>query len=338
MKKLLSLLMIMLLSVTLFGCNSKTEPETVVEETAFYPVTVTDQAGREVTIESEPEKIVSGYYISTSTIIALGLKDKLVGIEAKAGKRPIYKLSAPELIDLPNVGSAKEFDLEGCIALEPDLVILPKKLKDAAETMSELGIKVLLVNPEDGTLLEEMISLICKATNNEAMGTELVDFSNRYEALLAERNNGTESPKVYLAGNSDVLETAGKAMFQSTMLEQAGLTNVAEDIEDTYWANVSYEQLLAYNPEYIIIASEAEYGVEDVLNNPDLAMLDAIKEGKVLKLPMTAESWDSPVASSVLGSLWLAANIKPEVISSDECAKIINEYYETFYGFTYPEQ
>ena len=50
-------------------------------------------------------------------MIALGLDDKLVGVEAKADKRNIYKLSAPELTSLPSVGTAKEFDLEGCAAL-----------------------------------------------------------------------------------------------------------------------------------------------------------------------------------------------------------------------------
>ena len=101
-------------------------------EQTVYPITVTDQAGREVTIEKEPSSIVSGYYISSSLLIALGLKDKVVGIEAKADKRPIYKLAAPELTELPNVGTAKEFNLETCAALSPDLVILPMKLKDAA--------------------------------------------------------------------------------------------------------------------------------------------------------------------------------------------------------------
>ena len=90
-----------------------------------WPLTVTDQAGRQVTIEKAPEKLVSGYYISTSLLIALGLEDQLVGIEAKAAKRAIYRLSAPELIDLPSVGTAKEFDLEGCAALAPDLVSCP---------------------------------------------------------------------------------------------------------------------------------------------------------------------------------------------------------------------
>ena len=43
-------------------------------------------------------------------------RDKMVGIEAKADKRAIYKLAAPDLIELPSVGTAKEFDLEGCAA------------------------------------------------------------------------------------------------------------------------------------------------------------------------------------------------------------------------------
>ena len=38
------------------------------------------------------------------------------------------------------------------------------------------------------------------------------------------------------------------------------------DSTDTYWANISYEQLLAWNPDYIIIAADATYSVDDVIN------------------------------------------------------------------------
>ena len=94
--------------------------EPAAAETAVtYPLTVTDQLGREVTIETEPKTLASGYYISTSLLIALGVQDKLVGVEAKADKRTLYSLSAPELQSLPSIGTAKEFDLEGCAALTP---------------------------------------------------------------------------------------------------------------------------------------------------------------------------------------------------------------------------
>ena len=129
MKKVMILLLTLVLLLSACA-QSGTVPTQPSEEA--YPMTLTDMAGRTVTLNAKPEKLVSGYYISTSALIALGLEDNLVGVEAKADKRAIYRLSAPQLVDLPSVGTAKEFDLEGCIALQPDLVILPLKLKEAA--------------------------------------------------------------------------------------------------------------------------------------------------------------------------------------------------------------
>ena len=116
LKKYLSLSLACALLISMIGCGTASAPaetvpatesvteqaaETVTEtasaeteETASeeaieaaettYPVTLTDQAGREVTLEAEPETIVSGYYSPSSLLIALGLKVKMVGIEAKA--------------------------------------------------------------------------------------------------------------------------------------------------------------------------------------------------------------------------------------------------------------
>lgn len=301
------------------------------------PVTVTDQAGREVTIEKTPQRLVSGYYISTSLLIALGLEDQMVGIEAKAAKRPIYRLSAPELIDLPNVGTAKEFDLEGCAALEPDLVILPLKLKNAAETLESLGMDVLLVNPENQELLLDMMDLIAAATGKEAEVRKLKEFTSTQAQVLAEALAAVETPTVYLAGNSSMLSTAGDAMYQSDMIRLAGGLNAAAGIADPYWVEISYEQLLAWNPEYIVLASDASYTVEDVLNDPNLAACKAVMNGQVVQLPNKAEAWDSPVPSSILGALWLANVLHPEQVSQEMCIALIDEYYETFYHFTYSE-
>lgn len=332
MKKILPLLLCLALLLSLTAVASAEN----VENTQ-YPVTLTDQAGREVTIQEEPQRIVSGYYISTSALIALGLQDKLVGIEAKAAKRPIYQRSAPQLMDLPNVGTAKEFDLEGCAALEPDLVILPLKLKDAAKTLEDLGFPVLLVNPEDQAQLEEMISLIAAATNSQSSAQALLDFTAAQEALLEKTLEGTRPPSVYLGGNSALLSTAGDAMYQSDMIRLAGGVNAAAELTDTYWVEISYEQLLAWDPDYILLASDAGYTVEDVLADPNLADCAAVKNGNVFKMPGKAEAWDSPVPSGILGAVWLANLLHPEAFTEEDCAEVIDEYYETFYGFTYSE-
>jgi len=329
MKKLLSVLLV--LAMTLSLCMPAFAQETV------YPITVVDHTGREVTIEKEPEKLVSGYYISTSLLIALGLEEKLVGIEAKADQRPIYRLSAPELIDLPSVGTAKEFDLEGCIALEPDLVILPVKLKNAVKTLESLGIDVLLVNPENQALLTGMMYMIAMLTNTQSKAQALLDFTAVQQAHLSEVLAGAKAPSVYLAGNSSFLSTAGRAMYQSDMIRLSGGMNVADAITDPYWVEIDYEQLLAWNPEYIILASDASYTVEDVLADSNLEGCKAVANGCVYQLPSKAEAWDSPVPSGILGSVWLANVLHSDLFSDEACSSLIDEYYETFYGFTYSE-
>ncbi len=353
MKKLISLLLIFAMLLSFAACGkaspaptaaptaAPTEPAPVETEPAeteaptespAYPVTLTDHAGREVTIPAEPARIVSGYYISTSAMLALGLKDCLVGIEAKADKRAIYKLSAPKLIDLPNVGTAKEFDLEGCIALEPDLVVLPLKLKSAAESLEALGIPVLLVNPESQELLLSMVDLIAQAAGAREAAQALYAFLQEQEDVLAGITG--EAPTVYLGGNSSLLSTAGANMYQSGMIDQAGGINAAAELTDTYWAEISYEQLLAWDPEYIILASDATYTVEDVLTDANLADCRAVVNGNVFHVPGDVEAWDSPIPSGILGSLWLASVLHPDTITPEEASAAANAFYEQFYGFT----
>lgn len=361
-KKTLSLLLALAMALSLAACGAQpdasgsepaSQPEAVSEPASdtpeaadptaqpdgasetSYPVTVTDQAGRQVTIESQPETLVSGYYITTSLLIALGLQDELVGIEAKADTRPIYALSAPELLELPSVGTAKEFDLEGCAALAPDLVILPLKLESAADSLAELGIPALLVNPEDQTLLNEAVTLIGAATNTQARAQALLDFSAEQEQRLADTLAGAETPSVYLAGNSDFLSTAGDAMYQSDMIRMAGGVNAAAEITDTYWAEVSYEQVLAWDPDYIVLASDAGYTVDDVLADPNLAGCAAVENGNVFQIPGDAEAWDSPVPGGILGAVWLSSVLHPDLCPEADSLAVIDEFYQTFYGFAY---
>lgn len=347
MKKLLALLLALLMVLSMAACSESEETaaeetaeetvqeETVIEEAPHYPVTVTDQAGREVVIEEAPETLVSGYYISSSALIALGQTEKFVGIEAKADKRPIYSLAAPELIALPSVGTAKEFDLEGCLALEPDLVILPMKLKDTAATLEEMDVDVLVVNPESRQQLSEMVALFGTALDCEEKAAELTGFIGDIESALSGWTAGAEAPAVYLAGNSSFLSTAGGAMYQSDLIELAGGDNVAAEIEDTYWAEVSYEQVLAWDPAYIILASDASYTVEDVLADPALAGCTAVANGNVYQLPSDVEAWDSPVPGGILGAVWTASVLHPELVAADVVDMTVETFYATFYGFEY---
>ncbi len=340
MKKIIALILAITLLFSFAACtgsNDNGESNNLGANLAAemsFPVELTDQLGREVTIEKKPEKIVSGYYISTSLLIALGLEDNLVGIEAKADSRPIYKLAAPQLLELPSVGTAKNFDLEGCAALNPDLVILPAKLKDSIPALEELGITVIAINPEDNDLLSEAIDLVAVATGTFDKAKELKAFNEKLLSEIGTAIKDSETPSVYLSSNGTFTAAAGANMYQNSIILNAGGTNAAAEITDTSWAKVSYEQINKWNPDVIVIASDADYTVEDVLSDSAVSQVTAVKEKRVYKMPDSFESWDSPVPSGVLGTAWLANKLHPDKYSDEAYEKAVKEFYETFYGFT----
>lgn len=344
-KRMLPLLLSLALAVSLLsGCSGAPAPTPTPAETGSQgewigpgpetgPIVLTDQTGREVTLETPAETLVSGYYISTSACIALGLKDRMVGIEKKI--IPIYDLAAPEFNDLPKVGTAKEFDLEGCLALEPDLVILPKKLKDAAETISAQGIPVLLVNPESQEQLADMLELIGRATGTEDTAARLISTyqasANKLENLNS-RLDDSQKPSVYLGGNGSYLSTAPRDMYQADLIRLGGGVNAADELEGDSWTDVSYEQILAMNPDVILLPSDASYTVDDVLGDSQLAGVAAVESGRVYAMPNSFEAWDSPVPSCFLGSEWIMSVLHPDLLPVDELRQDAAQFYQEFYG------
>ena len=316
--------------------ESEAAPEAVdpAPPDCIHTLVVTDHAGRMVTIDRVVERIISGFYISTSAIIALGLEDKLVGIEARADMRPIYALAAPHLLELPNVGTAREFNMEAALALRPDLVILPMRQQDAAEILEELGILVLLVEPENPDKLINMINMIGSVAGGWRNADALDQF---YRQSLREIEEMTadiaERPTVYMAGVGSYLSTSPGGMYQSSLIEMAGGINIAGDIEGVSRIDVSYEQLLAWDPDVIIIPPEADFRPEDILTNPQLAQLTAVQNGRVYHMPGYFEAWDSPVPSFTLGIRWLMSALHPDIYSMDVMWEYAADFYAEFYGF-----
>ncbi len=347
--KWLAMLLAVVMVLSFAACGQEPAPAPQPEPTSdvTYPVTVKDMAGREVTLEKQPERIVSGYYISSSACIALGLTDKMVGIEDKSTKRPIYKLAAPALIDLPNVGSAKAFDLEACIATEPDLVILPMKQKDTAQTLQEMGIATLLVLPESHEQLIEMFTLIGTATNTVKQAEKLISYYNTKLSAVTELTRDIpddEKPVVYLGSTGDILRTAPREMYQASLITTAGGKNAGDVLEGSSWTDIDNETFLTMNPDIIVIptdnfaVSSPDYTAEDVMNNPTFSDVTAVKNSAVYQMPVGYEAWDSPVPSGILGTLWMLKTLHPELYPAEQFAADVNEFYTVFYGFSVNEQ
>ena len=279
-------------------------------------IVLTDQAGREVVLEGPAQSIVSCYYISTYAAIALGAEDLVVGLEKKADTRPIYQMAAPELLEKPQVGTMKELDVEATAALEPELVIMPQALADYAGTLTQLGIPVLVVNPESHEALVEMLQLMGTALGLEDRAEALTSYYQEQLERMAELTQDTEAPVVYMGSNSSFLATAPASMYQSTLIRQAGGVNAGDSLEGDYWTEVSYEDVLAMAPQVIVLPAGAE------------------QDGAVYQMPGGIEEWDSPVPSGILGAMWMTSVLHPDIYSFEEFTADAQDFYQTFYGFS----
>lgn len=332
MKKInkgISLLLATMLSAMLFvGCGDKKE-ETPKENTT---VTVEDQLGRTVEIKGEVNRIVSSYYVSTSMLIELGVQDKVVGIEKNAKNKEMYKKVAPEFLELPGVGTGKEINVEECMNLNPDLVIIPTRLKEFIPQFEKLDIPVLAIEPETLDAFMSTVKMLGTAIGVEEKSNEFIKY---YEDTLEKVEDLTKDlknkPNVYLGGTDSILKTSTSKMYQNYMIEVSGGKSVTSELTDGYWTNISVEQLITYNPDYIYIVGYASYGVEDVLNDSRLQEINAVKNKKVYVFPSIIEPWDYPTPSSILGMLWITSNIHPDIYSVDSFRNDAKEFYKNFF-------
>ena len=348
-KKIVSLVLsLMIMGTSLVGCTNhtvsteqtSTSTENVQESSTSTSnevvqsetMTVVDQLGRTVEVPREINRIVSSYYISSSLLIALGAEDKVVGLEMKADTREIYKKAAPEFLELPGVGTSKSISVEETLALKPDLVILPYRLEEFVEQFEALDIPVIVVEPESMDQFLESITLIGTAIGEEEKAEALLNY---YEEKIAEISSLTEGleerPRVYMSGGSSAFTTCTSNMYQNDLIHLAGGQNVSEALTDGYWANVSAEQILAWDPEFIFSVNYASYDISELTENAQLTSVSAIKENKVYTFPSVLEAWDYPTPSSILGILWLTHQLHPEIYSVEAYTKDAQDFYKTFY-------
>lgn len=241
-------------------------------ESVTYPLIITDSNGNEVTIESEPQKVVSMAPNVTEMIYALGAQDKLVG-------RTDYCDYPEEALAIESVGTLMTPDIEKIISLEPDVVIASTHFSEESEQqLKDLGINVIVLYEEmDMDGVYGMITTLSDVLNKKEAGQTIVaEMQTSVEETLA-AIKGLESKSVYyVVGFGEYGDyTAGGTTFLGQLLTMAGGINVAEEVTD--WS-YTLESLVEADPEIIIIADDMKESFEIAENYKELT---AVKNGNV---------------------------------------------------------
>ena len=228
MKKLLALLLI--LSLALSGA--------ALAETT-YPFATEDMNGNAVTIEEQPDVVVSLTPSSTEILYALGAGDLLVGADA-------YSDYPEEANALPRMGDYAGPNVELIAAAEADVVLASTTLQqDAIEKMEALGLNVVCVEPTGLDELYEGIVLIAAVVGADPTPL-LTDMRDAIAETAAAVPADMEPVRVYFAlsfGESGDF-SAGPGTFIDELIAMAGGENVAATSEYA-WPMYSLEGIVA---------------------------------------------------------------------------------------------
>jgi iron complex transport system substrate-binding protein len=253
-------------------------PLTPTPEPVAFPLTITDDMGNEVTIEAEPQRIVSMAPSHTQLLYALGLGDKVVGVTE-------YCSYPPEAQEKPKVGGFSDIDLEQAVGLDPDLVLGTSiHAQSVGPALVERGLKVVLINPETVDDVLEKIVLVGRVTGREEAATALADeLRGRIEATMDKAQKAGSKPRVYWELSND-LYTAGPGSFIDDLITRAGGINIAADAKEQ-WPQLNLEALILADPEVIVLADHP-YGetAEKVKARPGWADISAVKNDRIVEV------------------------------------------------------
>lgn len=296
-----TLILTLLFALFLAGCGPASTPtekpvsvptdipatKAPTEESAEDPneesnLTFFDDAGREITLDEIPQRIVSLAPSNTEILFAVGAGDQIVG-------RDEFSDYPEEAVSIPSVGgSMGEFSVESIIALEPDLVLAAEiNSIELIFQLEDLGVTVYyLRNP---TTLEEMytnLNNVAKLTGNDA--GELIDSLEARVAAVDEKvATLSERPSVFyeIDGSDPSMPwTYGPGTFGDLLVDRAGGFNVGNVAFDPY-PQLSLEQIVIANPS-IIILGDAMWGVtvESVKQRAGWETIEAVKNGNIFPI------------------------------------------------------
>lgn len=319
MKKIMALFAtVIILSGLLAGCsssppgNTSTAPSESISAGSAWPQTYIDALGNEVTLESRPQRVISGFHamfpdycytFGVSPIAVASAENRFNHLSAYQSYITAQK---PE-----DIGAYNALDFEKILAMQPDLIIITKLQEDSYKQLSQIAPTIVLDHTQiNGDWQygvrefskifgepEKADEIIAAVQNSVAEGAQnLGEFREKNETVI------------FLAITSKELYpysvTQLKTVYSSVDEGGLGLTAPQAYTELTdYSQAISLESIAAdYDPDHIFIIMDnvdgdaAEYIGQlersSVWNN-----LSAVKNGNVYKIDRSIFGFNAPIAT-----------------------------------------
>lgn len=269
-----------------------TAPVTPTTEVPSFPVTVTDSSG-EVTIEAEPQSIVSLSSTATEMLFAIGAGDQVVAVDEFS----TYPEEAPRT-DL----SGFTPNLEAIIGFEPDLVVISFDPGELQAGLEAVGVPSLLL-PTALSLGDSytQIEVLGAATGHIGEAAEVVGQMQRDIVDAVAAADVPEGITFYHEVDGTLYSTTSSS-FLGQIYALLGLENIADAADDgSGFPRLASEYIVAEDPD-VIFLGDVDFGVtpESLSERPGWDGMTAVQNGAIVGLDSyLASNWGPRVVELV---------------------------------------
>ena len=265
--------------------------------------TTVQSCNRNVTFTAPPQKAVSHDINLTEMMLVLGLADRMVGYTGISGWKTLDAKMREGVQQLPEL-SAKYPSKEVLVGADADFFFAGWNYgmkvggEVTPETLEPFGIKVYeltescahIMNKEKANI-EDMyndLANLGRIFSVESRAQELIDGYRSHLAALMKDLHAEKPLRVFVYDSGeDAPFTAGRYAMPTALIEAAGGRNIMDDFHKS-WANVTWEEVIERNPEFVVIVNYGNVTVaqkrEFMKSTPAFANLDAIKNDRFVTL------------------------------------------------------
>ena len=274
------LLMILIGCIFLCSCEIRMETGATTNEDSIPVIVTTDDVGvadpepqpypvtvNDIVIELQPERVVSLSPSLTEIIFEMGYGDKVVG-------RGCYCDYPEEVLQLIDTGRPSKPDIDGIIALSPDILFTATAIptKDLYKLEENVIKTVYIPFPENISQFEKIYSAVGLIFEGKFDGEAVGKKAYEEISKTLETSGKQLGSFVYI---TEGLTIATGDTFESSVLSCFG-KNIAEAGTEYSYPK---EYLVEFQPDVILLNDN--YTIDDLLSDEIYSQLTAVSEGKV---------------------------------------------------------
>lgn len=330
------------------GCTASTEGTVSADAK-----TLTDAYGREVEVPAQVERVAT-VGSGARFVVYAGAQDKLVAATdmdvEPSPARPYTVAQASAFEGLPSTSNGNHLmetsvNAEALLEVEPDVVISSRSAEECDDLQESTGIPVVGISYQDELFSDDVyasIEAVGEACGTQEHAATVVEKLKGWESDLDERTRDIpddERPTCYVgAVNYKGAKSFGGTYAHYAPAEAVNAVNVADELDVNGSADVSLEQLGAWDPDYLFLnMGNMDLMSQDYADNQAFFdTLTAFQEGNLYSQPSFNMNGTN-IEMGVADAYFIGFTLYPEAFADLDPAEVYDDIFETMLGTPYYE-